>query len=124
MSHSPQDWLEEAALRLEDARQLMDRGRNGRGISAAYYAVHAAGKGLLLTVEGIDELASHDALYKLLSQHFVRDGKLPDDTASRIQELLEERLAADYDLALHSVEEATALLDDAEALLEHIDALV
>jgi uncharacterized protein (UPF0332 family) len=75
VSASVQDWIEEGALRLGDARRLLDRGRNSRAVSAAYYAVHAAGKGLLLAVEGIDELASHDALYKLLSQHFVRDGK-------------------------------------------------
>jgi len=123
VSASAQDWIEEGALRLGDARRLLDRGRNSRAVSAAYYAVHAAGKGLLLTVEGIDELASHDALYKLLSQHFVRDGKLPDDTASRIQELLEERLAADYDLARYDVAEARSRLDDAEALIDRFNAL-
>ena len=117
-------WIEEAALRLTDARLLLRRDRNGRAVSAAYYAVHAAGKGLLLTVEeGIDELTSHDALRRLLGKHFVRTGQLPDDTASRIQKRSEGRQAADYDLRSYDAAEARRQLDDADALIDRLGAL-
>jgi len=119
----PEDWIEEAALRLTDARLLLRRDRNGRAVSAAYYAVHAAGKGLLLTVEGIDELTSHDALRRLLGKHFVRTGQLPHDTASRIQKRSEGRQAADYDLRSYDAAEARRQLDDADALIDRLGAL-
>lgn len=117
-----QDWLKETALRVEDARALLGRKRNGRAVSAAYYAVHAAGKGALLDVDV--EINSHAALPKLLSYHFVRTGRLPSDTAARIQKLFEERLAADYDLQGYDAAEARAWLTGAEALIEQIEALV
>ena len=71
----PQDWMIEARLRLEDALLLFNKGRHARSVSAAYYAFHAAGKGLLLTRE--IEIDSHPALRKQLSLHFVRGGLLP-----------------------------------------------
>lgn len=120
---SPQDWLDEAALRLEDARALLDRGRSGRAVSAAYYAVHAAGKGVLLTTE-VEELRSHRALVGLVGYHFVRLGQLPGDTTSVIKNLQEKRSGADYNLASYDTIEARDRLGDAETLVERFEALV
>lgn len=119
---SSRDWVEEARLRLEDGRLLLERDRERRALSAAYYALHAAGKGGLLSV-GV-EINTHTALYKQLSKHFVRSGQLPEETASLIQDLYAKRLAADYDLRSFSAQEVRRMLDRVERLIDHIETLL
>jgi uncharacterized protein (UPF0332 family) len=120
--NTPRDWIEEAMLRLEDVRSLLERKRPGRAVSTAYYAVHADGKGVLRAVDV--EIETHNALYVQLSLHFVRKGALPNRTASLVQDLQQERLAVDYRLKCHGEADAVALVDDAQTLVDRIDALV
>ena len=122
MNDTSEEWLAEAFQRLGDARSLLRRERQARAVSAAYYAVHAAGKGALMKVE-VAELSSHNALYKMLAYHFIRPGALPGDTAGFIQDLYDERAAADYDLRRYGTPEAQAWLDDAEALIDRLATL-
>lgn len=94
------EWMEEAYRRLDDAEVLHERDRHARAISACYYAVLAAGKGVL-KMEGV-EVSSHKALRIHLGKVFIRNGALPDDTAAFVEDLYKDRLRADYELASFS----------------------
>ncbi|MBN1773614.1 MAG: HEPN domain-containing protein [Deltaproteobacteria bacterium] len=72
-------------------------------VSSAYYAAHHSARALLFSL-GL-EVRSHDALRSLLGEHFVRDGRLPRDTAGKLKELFKGRLEADYGTHVHFTRE-------------------
>ncbi|MBI5485941.1 MAG: HEPN domain-containing protein [Deltaproteobacteria bacterium] len=63
-------------------------------VSSAYYSAHHSARALLFSL-GL-EVRSHDGLRSLLGEHFVRDGRLPRDTTSKLGDLFVGRLEADY----------------------------
>lgn len=119
MNTSSRDWIEEAHLRLEDERALYERGRNARAVSASYYALLAAGKGLLLTAGVI--IDSHKALRVHLGKEFIRHGKLSSDTASFVDELYKDRLMADYELRPFASETATRAIEEVQTCIEQLE---
>jgi len=116
------DWMREAHRRLDDAEVLHERDRHARSISACYYAVLAAGKGIL-KAEGV-EIGSHKALRVHLGKVFIRHGDLSEDTAAVVEELYKNRLRADYELAQFSSETASSVIAEVEVRLEHFAALL
>jgi uncharacterized protein (UPF0332 family) len=65
-----------------------------KAVHNLYYAALDAASALLWS-KGI-RIESHDAAQSLLSLHFVKSGALPRDTASRLNDLMAKRHAADY----------------------------
>lgn len=120
--NDPQDWLDEAHLRLRDGRSLLNDKRYARSVTTAYFALHAAGKGLFLTRDV--EIKEHPALYKMISLHFVKAGDLPDDTAKFMQWLYEQREQADYYLERFTEREAASILDDTRSRIQEMEALL
>jgi len=90
-----------AADELERARRVMAmadfalaQGIFEEAVSSAYYAAHHSARALLFSL-GL-EVRSHDGLRSLLGEHFVRDGRLPRDTTSKLKALFDGRIEADY----------------------------
>jgi uncharacterized protein (UPF0332 family) len=121
MSATPQDWFEEATRRAEDAAVLHERGRNARAVSASYFAVFVAGKGLLLTV-GV-RIDSHKALRVYLGKEFIRHGQLPSDTAAFIDDLYKRRLQADYELETVSSSDVSRTLSRVRNLIRKLSSI-
>jgi uncharacterized protein (UPF0332 family) len=92
-------------------------------LNRAYYAAHHAARALLLS-RGV-EVRSHSALRAELGRHLVKPGLLPVDMARSLRVLQADREEADYGrfvsvdraLADQAVEQASAFVDVAEAIL-------
>lgn len=104
-------WLEEARLRLDDARVLLERDRSARAVSTAYFACHAAGRGLLRG-EGV-YAHTHSGLRNRIGYHFVREERCPPDVTQWLAELEQLRQEADYELRTFGDQEATSYLQNA-----------
>ena len=99
-----------AADELERARRVMamadyalSQGIFEEAVSSAYYAAHHSARALLFSL-GL-EVRSHDGLRSLLGEHFVRDGRLPRDTTSKLRDLFVGRIEADYGTHVHFTRE-------------------
>jgi len=112
----PAAWMEEARLRLDDARLLLERDRPARSVSTAYFACHAAGRGLLRS-EGVST-HTHSGLRNRIGYHFVREDRCPPETTQWFAELEQLRQEADYELRIFSQEEATSHLDTARRCVQ------
>jgi uncharacterized protein (UPF0332 family) len=108
----PSVWIEEARLRLDDARRLLERDRPARAVSTAYFACHAAGRGLLRREEVYAH--THSGLRNRIGYHFVRTERCPSDTTQWLAELEQLRQEADYELRAFSEQEATSHLETAD----------
>lgn len=91
---------------LATARDMVAGGHHEASVSSAYYAALFAGRALLLTL-GI-EPKTHDGVRHLISEHFVKPGKLPRDVNTSLAGLQKNREDADYSL------DASFDADDAE----------
>ena len=80
---------------LETAQLLCDCGRYRSAISRAYYAMFYMTQYLLLS-EGLDT-STHKGVFKMLSIHFVKNGKIASSTADLLREAYNARQACDYD---------------------------
>jgi len=66
----------------------------GRCVSDLYYACYHLARALLSS-RGI-AAGSHEAVQTLLALHFVKPAALPQDTAGKLNELMDKRHVADY----------------------------
>jgi len=89
--------IERAHATLAEARVLYDSHLYAGAVSRAYYHAFHLAQALLLT-EGL-ESKTHSGLAHLVSQHFVRTGRISPKVARYLGELEAERTAADYDAA-------------------------
>jgi hypothetical protein len=100
---------------LAAARLLRDAGLPRSTVDRAYYAAFHAAAALLASV-GVYP-GTHDGVIAMLSLHFVNPGTLPADTGRRLQQLLSDRLVADYKGYLdQGPEDAAAAVEAAEAI--------
>ncbi len=120
--NDPASWIQEAHRRHRVAVHLHDQGHFRDVVSRAYYALVAAVQGLLLTVDS--RPTSHPGLKNQLGLHFVKTDKLPKDVSDLFETLRQRRNEADYEMRSFSQEQTRQLLDDAERVINRIDALV
>lgn len=113
----PEVWLDHARLRLKAARLLSDAQYYGEALTRAYYAAHAASKGLIAT-KGEHPL-SHSGVHNRLGFHFRE--RL--DTAL-IPSLFQERLEYDYQLQRPSQRHVSHRLRHVEAFIEKAAQLI
>ena len=97
------DELERARRVMTMADYALAQGIFEEAVSSAYYAAHHSARALLFSL-GL-EVRSHDGLRSLLGEHFVRDGRLPRDTTSKLRDLFVGRLEADYGTHVHFTRE-------------------
>jgi uncharacterized protein (UPF0332 family) len=112
--------LRVAARALEEAEVLRKAGLVGGSLSRLYFAALRWAKALL-AADGI-EVRSHRGLKSVLSQHFVRTGRLEVEHAQTLARLETWRDDADYDS--HFVEDAALLETELAATLRLRDRIL
>ena len=91
----------------------------GRSLSRAYYATLHAAKAALYVHDVTT--ASHAAVRRMFGLHLIQTGEIESEWASHLGEILDDRLAADYDVeAQFTFEEANEAYQQARAFLDRI----
>ena len=112
------EW-QRASQALRAAEVLTDAGYSADALSRAYYATLHAAKAAL-SVHNVGA-ASHTAVRRMFGLHLIRTGEIERAWASHLGEILDDRLAADYDVEMEfTSEEAVEACQRARAFLERI----
>jgi uncharacterized protein (UPF0332 family) len=89
------EW-QRAGQALRAAALLAGVGYRADALSRAYYATLHAAKAALYVHDVA--AASHAAVRRMFSLHLIRTGEIERTWASHLGEILDDRLAADYDV--------------------------
>ena len=109
--------------KLAVAKHVLAAGYPADAVSPAYYAVFHAAEAALL-VEG-DEPRSHEGLKSLFGLRFVKTGKLPEELASILRELKDERENGDYSIfPAITAEEAERAVVSAERFVASLETFL
>jgi uncharacterized protein (UPF0332 family) len=109
--------------KLAVARHVLAAGYPADAVSPAYYAVFHAAEVVLL-VEG-DEPRSHEGLKSLFGLRFVKTGRLPEELASILRELKDERESSDYSIfPAITAEEGERAVASAERFIAALEAFL
>lgn len=116
--------LGQMAMELSAYMTLLRAGQVRKAGHCQYYAAYDACCALLLT-KGI-RVERHEGAQSLISLHFVKSGVLPRDTATKLNQLMGQRHAIDYNAEVPiGYEEVTAfhgwLIDFTGSVLTLID---
>jgi uncharacterized protein len=112
------EW-QRAGQALRAAEVLTDAGYPADALSRAYYATLHAAKAAL-SVHNV-ATASHAAVRRMFGLHLIRTGEIERAWASHLGEILDDRLAADYDVEMEfTSEEAAQACQRARAFLDRI----
>lgn len=112
-----------ARQKLAVARHVLAGGYPADAVSPAYYAAYHAAEAALL-VEG-DEPRTHEGLKSLFGLRFVKTGRLPEELASVLRELKDERQNGDYSVfPAITAEEAQRAVTDAERFVDAVEAFL
>jgi uncharacterized protein (UPF0332 family) len=112
------EW-QRAAQALGAADVLRQAGYPADALSRAYYATLHAAKAALAVPEV--PTTSHAAVRRMFGLHLIQTGAIEGTWGSRLAEILDDRLAADYDVeAQFTGAEATDACQQARAFLERI----
>lgn len=112
-----------ARQKLEVASHVLAGGYAADAVSPAYYAAFHAAEAALL-VEG-DEPRSHEGLKSLFGLRFVKTGRLPDELASILRELKDERQNGDYSVfPAITAAEAQRAVANAERFVDAVEAFL
>ena len=113
------EW-QRARQALGAAEVLRDAGYLADALSRAYDAMLHAAKSAL-DVHDV-ATASHVAVRRMFGLHLIQSGAIEGEWGSHLGEILDDRLAADYDVeADFSSEEANAACEQARAFLNRIE---
>lgn len=105
------------------AKHVLAAGYPADAVSPAYYAVFHAAEAVLL-VEG-DEPRSHEGLKSLFGLRFVKTGRLPEELASILRELKDERESSDYSIfPAITAEEGEQAVASAERFVATLEAFL
>lgn len=105
------------------AKHVLAAGYPADAVSPAYYAVFHAAEAVLL-VEG-DEPRSHEGLKSLFGLRFVKTGRLPEELASTLRELKDERENGDYSIfPAITAEDAERAVASAEHFVAALEAFL
>jgi len=112
-----------ARQKLAVARHVLAGGYPADAVSPAYYAAYHAAEAALL-VEG-DQPRTHEGLKSLFGLRFVKTGRLPEELASILRELKDERQNGDYSVfPAITTEEARRSVADAERFVDAVEAFL
>jgi len=112
------EW-QRAGQALRAAEVLADAGYPTDALSRAYYATLHAAKAALSVHDVIT--ASHAAARRMFGLHLIRTSAIEKVWASHLGEILDDRLAADYDVETEfTSEEAGQACQRARAFLDRI----
>lgn len=118
------DPIEEGVVRarreLASAWLLADNGFGAQAVSRAYYAAFYAAEAALLHVG--ETRAKHSGVVSAVGRLLVRERGLDERAGRLLRSLFERRSQADYGLAGVPDQEARRAVDDAEAVVEIIEA--
>ncbi|MGH7597725.1 MAG: HEPN domain-containing protein [bacterium] len=116
--------IELAQVMLEDARFNLLHKRYRCAISRSYYACHHAARACLNAVgQPLQKSRSgaHRACINQFSLHLIKTKVLPVSLSATLQELVDRREAADYDLEIKDVETlARRTFQKAETFLNEV----
>jgi uncharacterized protein (UPF0332 family) len=116
--------IELAQVMLEDARFNFQHKRYRCAISRSYYACHHAARACLDAVgQPLQKSRSgaHRACINQFSLHLIKTKVLPVSLSATLQELVDRREAADYDLEIKDVETlARRTFQKAETFLNEV----
>jgi len=114
--------MQRASQALRAAEVLTDAGYSADALSRAYYATLHAAK-VALSVHNV-VTASHAAVRRMFGLHLIRTGDIERAWARHLGEILDDRLAADYDVEMEfTPEEASQACQHAGAFLDRIQLL-
>ncbi|MXY05636.1 MAG: HEPN domain-containing protein [Gammaproteobacteria bacterium] len=113
MANPHDERMKTAMRRLESARYLRDGKYYDDAVGRAYYAVYEAAHAAL-GVSGIPQPKTHSGLASQFNRHCVLSGRMPQEVATALGGLEDERSAADYFRAVPSAEEADEAIRKAE----------
>lgn len=86
---------------------------------ACFYAIHA----LLCTIDIFPK--SHKGVLQMFALHFIKTGKIPEETAEFYAKLFQERMLADYaDETSYTKEYVQNFLRSANELIEKIEVML
>jgi len=112
------EW-QRARQALGAAEVLRDAGYPADALSRAYYATLHAAKAALYVHDVAT--ASHAAVRRMFGLHLIQTGAIEDEWASHLGEILDDRLAADYDVeATFTRAEVNEACQQARAFLDRI----
>ena len=112
------EW-QRAEQALRAAALLTGAGYPADALSRAYYATLHAAKAALYVHDVA--AASHAAVRRLFGRYLIRPGAIEREWASHLGEMLDDRLAADYDVETEcTAEEADQACQQARAFLDRI----
>jgi uncharacterized protein (UPF0332 family) len=109
----------------EAARLLWEQGNTDGAVNRAYYSMFDAARAALQMLDPDLAIAkSHGTILRRFGRYIVV-GRGLDRSLGRALRMAEKtRLTADYDVEAVSREEAKAVLDDMETMLEAIEAIL
>ncbi|MCL2027937.1 MAG: HEPN domain-containing protein [Bacteroidales bacterium] len=88
-----------------------------------YYACYYAAQALM--IQNGHQAKTHSGLVGLFGLHFVKTGKIKDDTASALQALFDLRLKGDYDVWVDvKPEMVLSLVEPAKNFIETIEKFI
>jgi uncharacterized protein (UPF0332 family) len=112
------EW-QRARQALGAAAVLRDAGYLADALSRAYYATLHAAKAALYVHDVAT--ASHAAMRRMFGLHLIQSGAIETEWASHLAEILDDRLAADYDVeAEFTAEEVNEACQQAQAFLDRV----
>jgi hypothetical protein len=112
-----------AREKLAVARHVLAAGYPADAVSPAYYAAYHAAEAALL-VEG-DETRTYEGLKSLFGLRFVKTGRLPEELASILRELKDERENGDYSVfPAITAEEGEQAVAAAERFVDALEAFL
>lgn len=105
---------------LGAAEVLRDAGYLADALSRAYYATLHGAKAALYVHDVAT--ASHAAVRRMFGLHLIQSGEIEGEWGSHMGEILDDRLAADYDVeAAFTAEEVHTACQQARAFLDRIE---
>jgi len=109
-----------ASTELAAARLLADNGFGAQAVSRAYYAAFYAAEAALLHIG--ETRAKHSGVVSAVGRLLVREGGLDERAGRLLRSLFERRSQADYELAEVPNDEGRRAVDDAQAVVDIIEA--
>lgn len=105
---------------VEAARLLTASGFHAQAVSRAYYAAFYTAEAALLAL-GISR-SKHSGVLSAFGRHLARDGGLPSEVGRTLHLLFDLRNTVDYDDVAVSAEHALEAIQDAERLVDAVEA--
>ena len=120
MSDPVEEGVVRASTELAAARLLADNGFGAQAVSRAYYAAFYAAEAALLHIG--ETRAKHSGVVSAVGRLLVREGGLDERAGRLLRSLFERRSQADYELAEVPNDEGRRAVDDAQAVVDIIEA--